>query len=318
MKGNTVMIFALIFILLGGLIFCCTMTAVHWDFKAITTTQYVTNTHEITEEYRDIAVEFDTADVVFVAAEGDGTTVTCYEETKGIHQVSVKDGTLTVQLQNKKRWYEYIGISFGTPKITVALPAGQYGGLTMAGSTGDVTVPEAFSFETVQATGTTGKLQLDAAVSGAVTVAQSTGGVAIGSPSVGSLTLTLSTGDVKLDGVRAAGDVAVKVSTGKVKLTDVTCKNLQAKTSTGDVVLTDVVASEAFRLQCDTGDVRLENADAAELYVETDTGDVRGTLRTEKVFFVETDTGRVEVPKSVQGGRCEVTTDTGDVTLEIK
>ena len=66
-----------------------------------------------------------------------------------------------------------------------------------------------------------------------------------------------------------------------------------------------------------TGDVRLDRCDAAEISIRTDTGDVIGTLRSEKVFFVRTDTGRVDVPETAAGGKCAITTDTGDVSISL-
>jgi len=51
------------------------------------------------------------------------------------------------------------------------------------------------------------------------------------------------------------------------------------------------------------------------LRIKTDTGNVTGTLLSEKVFLVETDTGRINVPRTTAGGVCEITTDTGDVLL---
>ena len=42
-----------------------------------------------------------------------------------------------------------------------------------------------------------------------------------------------------------------------------------------------------------------------------------GTLRSEKVFLVESDTGSIEVPKTTTGGRCEIRTDTGDIRIDI-
>ena len=61
----------------------------------------------------------------------------------------------------------------------------------------------------------------------------------------------------------------------------------------------------------------MDACDAAEIVVKTDTGDVTGTLLTEKVFMVKTDTGDVDVPRSVTGGACEITTDTGDIRVGI-
>ena len=66
-----------------------------------------------------------------------------------------------------------------------------------------------------------------------------------------------------------------------------------------------------------TGDVRMEGCDAAEIFILTDTGDVAGSLLSDKVFVVETDTGDVDVPRSAAGGRCEITTDTGDIRITV-
>ena len=58
--------------------------------------------------------------------------------------------------------------------------------------------------------------------------------------------------------------------------------------------------------------------DAAELEISTDTGDVKGSLLTEKVFITRSDTGRIRVPETVTGGKCKITTDTGNIEIEIQ
>jgi len=78
-----------------------------------------------------------------------------------------------------------------------------------------------------------------------------------------------------------------------------------------------LIASNKISIERSTGDVRFDKCDAAEISVDTDTGDVRGSLLSDKIFFVETDTGKVRVPRSETGGRCEIETDTGNVTIEI-
>ncbi len=60
-----------------------------------------------------------------------------------------------------------------------------------------------------------------------------------------------------------------------------------------------------------------ENVDAAEMNVETGTGAVKGSLRSERIFHVETDTGKTDVPKTVSGGKCEIKTNTGNVQITI-
>lgn len=112
--------------------------------------------------------------------------------------------------------------------------------------------------------------------------------------------------------------VTVGVSTGKAYLTDIACKNVISSGSTGDIFLDNVIAAKKFYIERSTGDVRFENSDATEIFVETGTGYVTGTLLTDKVFIIQTDTGSVDVPKTITGGRCEITTDTGDIKITIK
>ena len=64
--------------------------------------------------------------------------------------------------------------------------------------------------------------------------------------------------------------------------------------------------------------MEFNHCDAETIYVNTDMGSVTGTLLTDKVFIIETDTGSVDVPKSITGGRCEITTDTGNIRITIE
>jgi len=41
-------------------------------------------------------------------------------------------------------------------------------------------------------------------------------------------------------------------------------------------------------------------------------------LLTDKVFITKTDTGSINVPDSITGGRCEIKTDTGDIKITVK
>jgi DUF4097 and DUF4098 domain-containing protein YvlB len=115
-----------------------------------------------------------------------------------------------------------------------------------------------------------------------------------------------------------ATDINIKVSTGEAVLAGVTCQNLTSNGDTGDIDLISVIASGSFSIVRSTGDVTFDRCDAAEILVTTSTGDVEGTLLSDKVFFVETDTGRREYPQSTTGGKCEITTDTGDIKISIK
>ena len=57
--------------------------------------------------------------------------------------------------------------------------------------------------------------------------------------------------------------------------------------------------------------------DAGELTVLTGTGDVTGSLLSAKVFITHSDTGMVDVPETTTGGKCKITTDTGDISMDV-
>lgn len=101
-------------------------------------------------------------------------------------------------------------------------------------------------------------------------------------------------------------------------MTDVACADFSAKSKTGTILLKNVVASNCFCIENNIGDVRFENSDAAQISVKTSTGDVTGTLLSEKVFITETSTGTIRVPKTITGGKCEITTSTGNIKIDIK
>ena len=107
------------------------------------------------------------------------------------------------------------------------------------------------------------------------------------------------------------------MSTGKAYLSDIACKNLTSTGSTGDISLKNVVSTGKISIERNTGDVTLEASDAIEIFITTETGDVKGSLLTDKVFITKTDTGRIDVPNSITGGRCEITTDTGNIKISI-
>ncbi len=325
-------------ILIGGIIFTGAMFMFKWDFKGLSTESYETNKYDITEEFKDISIKTITADIKFIPSDSDKTTVECYERTEVKHTVEVRDGVLVIEAKDTRKWYNHIGINFKSPKITVAIPKGEYAALSVKANTSNVIIPANYKFESAEITGTTGDLTFEAAVSGDLKARFTTGNISVKNITAQSLDLSTTTGQVSVADAACQGDVRVKVTTGKADLKNIVCegltsdgdtgdislenvtaaKNISVERSTGDVKLTNAVATEKLSVETDTGDVKLESSDAGYIEIETDTGSVKGTLLTDKIFFVETDTGSVNVPKTDKGGRCEINTDTGVVKISIK
>ncbi len=312
------LIIAIVLIVIGCVIFASNMTLLNWDFSKLSTVKYEIAEHRITGEYTNISIITDTADIAFVISENAETTVVCYEQENMKHTVTTVDGTLRITVEDTSKWYEHIGINFGSPTITLHIPQGEYGSLSIQSSTGDVNIPKDFSFQSIDILESTGDVTSCASVSGSVKIRTSTGDIVIEHITADSLALTVSTGRITVTDTNCQGDISVVVSTGKANLSGIRCRNVISTGNTGNISLQDVIATERFSIHRSTGDVKFNSCDAGEIYIETDTGRVSGSLLSDKVFIAETDTGSVHVPKTTNGGRCEITTNTGDIKITVK
>lgn len=303
-------------VILGVCSFVSVMTAYDWDFTKLDTAKYETNTYSVSETIHSISMETKSADIRFAVSEDETCKIVCYEMEKVKHSATVQDGTLTIQVNDQRKWYDYIGIHFRTPKITVYLPETAYTSLNIKGRTGDVEIPKDFTFEMLIIHVSTGDVR-NYSSSQIIEVITETGDIRVENVSTNVLVLCVSTGKVTARSISCKGDMHIKVSTGDTQLTDVTCKTLHSKGNTGDISLQNVVATEKLSVERSTGDVKLERSDAGEILIQTETGDVKGSLLTEKVFLTHTDTGRVDVPQTITGGKCEIHTDTGNIKITI-
>ena len=210
---------------------------------------------------------------------GNKCEIVCIEKANLKHTVTTENGELKIILNDTRRWYEHFGISFGKTEITAYIPKTLYESVTVVNSTGRINIEELCA---------------------------------------STLSLSLTTGKVTASNVKCNGSINLKQSTGDTLLSDVSCQSFNSEGSTGSITLKNVIASDKISIERSTGNIKFDLCDAAQLEVETDTGSVTGTLLTDKIFFAETETGKIDVPKSTTGGTCEVETDTGDIILKIK
>ena len=320
MKKSTIvwLIVAASLILVGAIIFGGLIMALNFDFKKLNTNKFEANTHMVSEPFDSIVIDTDTADITFMPSEDEGCRVVCNEQKNLKHSVEVIDGALTVKRIDTRKWYEHIGIfSFGKTSVTVYLPQAEYSSLSIGENTGDVYVPNNFKFESMEIYVSTGDVSCYASTSGKMKIQTSTGDIKIENICAGSLELSVSTGKITASSVVCDGDLNLRASTGNTTLTNITCKNLTSVASTGKLCMDNVIASGNFSIERDTGDVRFERCDASEITIVTDTGDVKGTLLSDKIFIANTDTGRKQIPETTTGGKCKITTDTGNIIIEI-
>ena len=283
---------------------------------------------------------------------GDGSKLTVYVPAGEYSSLTIrqKTGDITVPADYKFGSAD-IDLSTGDTKLSASVD----GALMIHASTGAITL-ENVSCGTLDTKVSTGKTTLtNVAVAGDATVNASTGDMSLNNVSFKNLSTTAdsgdlnaigltgeglsierNTGEVGLNGVNCGGKVAVQTTTGKIDATNVTCGDMTVTVSsgktamsnvscisfistgnTGDVDMTSLVASGRIEITRTTGDVYFGGCDAAEIYVETGTGSVNGTFLTDKIFQVKTNTGKIDVPESWEGGKCKITTTTGGVKISI-
>ena len=291
------LITAVALIAAGGLLFGGVMTVFSWDFTALSTRNLVTKECLISESFHSIYIDTSTANVELVLS--DSAAVTCREWENETHTVSVVDGVLTITETDTRKWYQHIGITVGSPSVTVYVPhfRGTMGNLTVKASTGTVTVPDNLAFENVDITLSTGNITYEA--------------------DAAFIDLRTTTGAVTVNNVMA-DRVNVSVTTGKTALSNVRCHVFTTTGDTGRVTLSDVIATRRMGIERSTGDVVFDRCDTAVLNVTTSTGDVTGTMLTDKPIKVTTSTGGVQVPDSdKENGASTIHTSTGDVDIRV-
>ncbi|MGN1444521.1 MAG: DUF4097 family beta strand repeat-containing protein [Acutalibacteraceae bacterium] len=316
---KTWLIIATSLVMFGLVLFVGAMTALHFDFTKLSTVEYETGTYEVNEDFDKISIHADTTEIAFVPSDDEQCRIVSFETEKVRCSASVQNETLMIHFTDtRNKWYDYIGVFLQNPKITVCLPQDEYVSLIIDTDMGDVTIPKDFIFENLEIKGSTADVQCLASVSNVMEIKLNTGAIEVDDLTASEISLTATTGDISVNSVAAKGNIEIETTNGAVTLTNVNCADLTAESDTGTISLNNVVASDSFSIENNTGNVRFENSDASQISVKTSTGDVTGTLRSEKIFITETATGDISVPKTVKGGKCKITTGTGNIKIDIK
>ena len=278
-KGNNLaLIIATCLIVVGIVIFVFAASINKWNMEKLSTNNYESQTYTIVESFNDISINTSVSNISFELSTDSSCKLVCYEQENEKHTLKLENNTLSISQENTKKWYEYISISFKSPELTIYLPQKEYNNLLISNSTGDITLSQELSFQNVD--------------------------------------IKTSTGKVKVENI-STQKLQINVSTGDAHLENIRCSAFKSNGSTGNCYLENVIANEEISITRSTGDITFKKCDSESINVKTNTGDVSGTLCTGKFFTTKTSTGEIEIPQSTSGGKCHITTSTGDITIEI-
>lgn len=289
-----------------------------FDFKKMGTVDCVTKTYAIEEAFTDISVKNAGCDIRFAPSDDGSCKIVCTESEKISHSVTVQDNTLTVERQDQGKWYERIGIFRSSMEITVYLPQSEYASLHITGTSGTIDIPRDFTFGTATLETASGDINFFSAVRSDLSVETASGDLHIRGVGLKSLRAQTDSGDITLSSVKAEALLSMQTTSGDIELTDVECGNATAQSSSGEITFSGLIAAETIHIESTSGDVDLLECDAHSLSIRTTSGDVCGSLLTDKVFFADTDSGNISLPKTTTGGVCEISSVSGDIRFTVK
>lgn len=303
-------------ILVGLVMTAGGFAAARFDVSRLNTVSFETKTYEIGEAFHHISIDGAGSDVRLYPWEEDTCKVVCTEEDDVTFAVEVKDDTLHIVRHNSGVRILHFGVSFEETGISVYLPGKTYESLVIHTTSGNVTAPEALQFSSADIRSTSGEIKMLASIGGSLGVQTTSGDIHIGNTAPDRLDVQSTSGEVTLADVRGKA-IAFDTTSGDITLSGVQGEAITAATTSGEITFTKVISEGSMRLKTTSGDVELRSSDGEDIAVRTTSGRVSGTLLSEKIFRIDTISGDVNAPYSASGGKCEVTTRSGDVDFQI-
>lgn len=324
-------------IVLGFIILFGVAIKADWDINKFNTVDFKNVTYPVETNFENISVDISSGYFRIEASKDDTCKVVCNEDENTQNLISVENGILTIKERDISRWYDHIGFFWDYTEITVYLPENEYKKLTIHTSSGDIFVPETFSFENSEIKSSSGNVAFNASVSEAAIINTSSGDIYIRNTSPKLLDLSSSSGDIAISALDAKSDINVESTSGDINIRKVECERFVSKCTSGEIEIeglkadaldvqttsgdVDIMNADVFgniNIKCSSGDVELNDSDANSLYIKTTSGDVDGSLRSEKIFITDTNSGDIDVPNSVTGGKCEIYTNSGDISFYVR
>lgn len=311
------LIIALACVAAGTAISLGALTAIGFDVSRLNTMKFENNTYQVEESFSNIRIEGAECDVRLLPSRSGACTVVCSEAKNIYHTVAVDSDTLKITRTDNRKWFECMGIYWGEMSVTVYLPERVYGDLFIRSVSGDITVPDDFTFSRAEVHSTSGEIDYAAATDHRLTLKTTSGDLTVSGLTAGALDMCSTSGEVTIRSAEIRGDLAVETVSGEIELERVNVQTMSARSTSGEVELTGVIAAGRLEIETVSGEIGLEHSDAETLWIKSTSGDVSGSLLSEKRFTTHTTSGTVNVPNtpSPNAGTCEITTTSGNIRL---
>lgn len=253
--------------------------------------------YDITEPFLHIEVEELDANVRLLPSENGTCRVDCTIDTGFSYTVAVEKETLTISFVDQRKWYERIGI-LANRELDIYLPEQTYVNLYLHTISGEIRVPDTFTFFRATLESTSGDITFEAVTEN-------------------GLKIRTTSGDVLATGGKG-GNVDMGTTSGDIHVSNTFPEKLSVHSISGDVALNKVAVDSLATVATTSGEIRLSQCDAGTFDLSSVSGDVKGDLLSVKNFAVSTVSGDISIPSSdPSAGHCTVSTTSGDVKLAL-
>ena len=343
-RKKAAVITALSCVAAGLVMAAAALASVKFDFSKLNTIELQPKSYEVQASFQNIRVNAAHSDIRILPSEDNTCKVVCTEGENLTHAVFVEDDTLVIAALDDRKWYERIGISWGTMYIDVYLPKKDlnflyqnYGSLYLKNTSGDISVSDNLYFFDSELYSTSGNINFSGISQNWLTAQTASGNIVIDDFVTGNLKLSSTSGDINLTSIKvqsidaetssgningqyvtASSKSSITNNSGTITMEDGASRELSAYCSSGDIDFSSLITDENLFLETHSGNITL-TGDAKNLQIHAFDGNIDATLRTEKLFSAHTVSGHVDIPESSSNaqGKCEAITTSGNIKIIV-
>lgn len=255
-------------------------------------------THRANGAFESIRIVTSSSDVSVKISESGECYAVCSENDKLTYSLVTEGGTLMLTENDSRKWYDHIGFFFGTMKVTLYVPQGAYTELSVRNGSGNIVCSEQdISFESVS-------------------LSAASGNIFFRTPA-DELSVRSSSGEISVRGSTCSKIELLNVS-GSIEAESADVREMSVRTQSGNIQLREITVMSVLSAESSSGNIDMERCDADTLELKSSSGNIRGTLLSDKIFNLKTNSGKIEAPESVRdAGICNASTSSGNIRFEI-
>lgn len=287
-----------------------------YDFSALDTNELEARNYKMDKKFSNINISDSSNTVRILSTKEKTCRVECYESKDTHYDVRVENDTLSVTRRDRHGFINFVGFDFEYHALTVYLPEREYGDIDISTASGDVEFGGAFTADKVDIDTASGDMSVSSLTCKKLTANGASADIELGSVDCEELSLKTVSGEIELDNITAR-ELSAGSTSGDIDLRNVRADSLKTTTTSGEMELENVLVDGRMSLESTSGDIGLERCDAYELKISSTSGSVYGSLLTGKTFIAHSTSGDIDIPRTDDDGRCEVSTTSGDIKLFI-